>query len=229
MSQGESYRRFSGTQGHPWVAVDLVTYTLDRRTLLCLLVQVKEGPFAGQWAFPGGLVGADESLELAAEREVRERTGVRKSYLEQLYTFGKPERDPATRAVSVSYLALVPYREVCLSPPSKYADVRWFSTDRLRQLAYDHDQVSRLALKRLRTKLQYTNIVYNLLPPEFTLGELQEVYETILYRPLDRRNFRKKILTLGLLKQLKKKRHGTHRPAFLYAFSKRRPMVIEMI
>jgi 8-oxo-dGTP diphosphatase len=229
MSPGESYRRFSGTRGHPWVAVDVVIYTLDRRTLLCLLVQVKEGPFAGQWAFPGGLVGADESLEQAAEREVHERTGVKKSYLEQLYTFGKPERDPATRAVSVSYLALVPYGEVCLSPPSKYADVQWFPTDRLPQLAYDHDQVSRLALKRLRSKLQYTNIVYNLLPPEFTLGELQEVYETILHRPLDRRNFRKKILALGLLKQLKKKRHGTHRPASLYAFSKRRPMVIEMI
>ncbi len=229
MSQVESYRRFSDTQGLPRVAVDVVIFTLDRRSLQCLLVQVKEGPFAGKWAFPGGLVGAEESLDQAAAREVYERTGIKYSYLEQLYTFGKPERDPATRVVSVSYLALVPHQGVGLNPASKYADCRWFAANRFPRLAYDHDQVGRLALKRLRSKLQYTNIVYSLLPREFTLGELQEVYETILHRPLDRRNFRKKILALGLLKQLKKKRHGTHRPAWLYAFMKKRPMIIEML
>ena len=229
MSQVESYRRFSDAQGHPWVAVDVVIFTLNRRVLQCLLVQVKEGPFAGEWAFPGGLVGAEESLDQAAEREVYERTGMRNGYLEQLYTFGKPERDPATRVVSASYLALVPYQGVSLTPASKYADIRWFAANRLSRLAYDHDQVGRLALERLRSKLQYTNIVYSLLPPEFTLGELQEVYETILHRPLDRRNFRKKILSLRLLKQLRKKRLGTHRPASLYAFMKRRPMIIEML
>ncbi len=193
------------------------------------MVEVKEGPFAGEWAFPGGLVGAEESLDQAAAREVHERTGVKDSYLEQLYTFGKPERDPATRVVSVSYLALVPYQEVRLNPASKYANIAWFPANRLPRLAYDHDQVGRLALQRIRSKLQYTNIVYSLLPSEFTLGELQEVYETILHRSLDRRNFRKKILALGLLKQLRKKRRGTHRPAALYAFMKRRPMVIEML
>ncbi|MGH7774138.1 MAG: NUDIX hydrolase [Candidatus Binatia bacterium] len=229
MSPVESYRRFSDTQGHPRVAVDVVIYTLDRKALQSLLVQVKEGPFAGKWAFPGGLVGTEESLDQAAEREVRERTGVKNGYLEQLYTFGKPERDPATRVVSVSYLALVPYQGVRLNPASKYADIRWFPASNAPHLAYDHDQVGRLALKRIRSKLQYTNIVFNLLPSEFTLGELQEVYETILHRPLDRRNFRKKILALGLLKQLGKKRHGTHRPASLYAFNKRRPMIIEML
>ena len=229
MSQVEPPRRFSATRGHPWVAVDVVIYTLHRRGLESLLVEVKEGPFAGQWAFPGGLVGAEESLDQAAEREVRERTGIKDSYLEQLYTFGKPERDPATRVVSVSYLALVPYQEVRLNPASKYANIAWFPANHLPSLAYDHDQVGRLALQRIRSKLQYTNIVYSLLPPEFTLGELQEVYETILHRSLDRRNFRKKILALGLLKQLRKKRHGTHRPAALYAFMKRRPVVIEML
>lgn len=229
MAETESYRRFANTQGHPRVAVDVVVYTLNRRTLLCLLVQVKEGPFAGKWAFPGGLVGAQESLDEAAEREVCERTGVRDPYLEQVYTFGKPERDPATRVVSVSYLALLPFPEARLNGAGKYSDVRWFPVNRIPRLAYDHDQVGRLALQRLRSKLQYTNIVYSLLPPEFTLGELQEVYETILHRSLDRRNFRKKILTLGLLKQLPKKRLGTHRPAALYAFIKRQPMVIEMV
>lgn len=229
MGPVESIRRFSDTQGHPWVAVDVVIYTLLQKRLQCLLVQVKEGPFAGKWAFPGGLVAAAESLDQAAEREVRERTGVKNSYLEQLYTFGKPERDPATRVVSASYLALVPYQDVGLHLAAKYSDIKWVSANRLPRLAYDHDQVGRLALSRIRSKLQYTNIVYSLLPAEFTLGELQEVYETILHRSLDRRNFRKKILALGLLKQLKKKRHGSHRPAALYAFIKRRTMIIEML
>lgn len=229
VSQVDSFQRFSDTQGHPWVAVDVAIYTLDQRTLKCLLVQVKEGAFAGMWAFPGGLVGTEESLNQAADRELHERTGIKSGYLEQLYTFGRPERDPATRVVSASYLALVPHRAVRVNPVAKYEDVKWFPATHIPHLAYDHDQVGRLALKRLRSKLQYTNIVYSLLPHEFTLGELQEVYETILQRSLDRRNFRKKILALGLLKDLKKKRHGTHRPASLYAFMKRRPMIIEML
>jgi 8-oxo-dGTP diphosphatase len=229
MEHSESQRRFPDAQGGPRVAVDVVIYTLERKALQCLLVQIKEGPFAGRWAFPGGLVGGGESLDQAAEREVYERTGARNGYLEQLYTFGKPERDPATRVVSVSYLALVPHNETRLNPTTKYADIRWCRAAALPHLAYDHDQVGRLALKRIRSKLQYTNIVYSLLPAEFTLGELQEVYETILHRRLDRRNFRKRILALGLLKRLRKKRRGTHRPAALYAFIRRRPTVIEML
>lgn len=229
MRQEETIHRFSVAQGHPWVAVDVVIFTLNQGALQALLVQVKDGPFAGRWAFPGGLVGAEESLDQAAEREFWERTGVKEGHLEQLYTFGKPERDPTTRVVSVSYLALVSYEGITISRASKYADIKWLRVDRLPRLAYDHDQVGRLALQRLRAKLQYTNIVYNLLPSEFTLGELQEVYETILQRRLDRRNFRKRILALGLLKQLPKKRRGTHRPAALYAFMKRRPMIIEML
>lgn len=228
MSFPEHSQRFE-KQEHPWVAVDVVIFTLDHKTLKCLLVQVKGGAFGGMWAFPGGLVGEEESLDEAAKREVQERTGVKDSYLEQLYTFGKPERDPGTRVVSVSYLSLVLSRRVDLNPASKYAAIRWFHADRIPHLAYDHDQVKRLAFQRLRSKLQYTNIVYSLLPSEFTLGELQEVYETILHRPLDRRNFRKKVLASGLLRSLRKVRVGAHRPAFLYAFKKRRPMIIEML
>ncbi len=212
--------RFSDGQQHPWVAVDVAVYTLRAGALHCLLVQVKEGSFAGKWAFPGGLVGAEESLDQAAEREIVERTGVKPSYIEQLYT--------ALRVVSASYLALAPNPNVSLNP-ARYADIQWFAADRLPGLAYDHDQVGRIALQRLRSKLQYTNIVYSLLPKEFTLGELQEVYETILHRRLDRRNFRKKILALGLLKKSPKKRRGTHRPASLYAFRQKRPMIIEMV
>jgi 8-oxo-dGTP diphosphatase len=202
---------------------------LDRGILKWLLVQVKEGPFAGKWAFPGGLVGSQESLDDAAKRELFERTSLKGIFLEQLYTFGKPERDPAKRVVSVSYWALAPYRRVQLRPDSKYSAVQWFPPGRLPSLAYDHDQVARLARERLRAKLHYTNIVYSLLPREFTLGELQQVYEAILRRTLDRRNFRKKILASGLLEPLSKMRKGAHRPALLYAFKKRRPMMIETL
>jgi len=229
MSQERSLGLSSEAYGHPWVAVDLVVFTLYRKTLQCLLVQVKEGPFAGMWAFPGGLVAAGESLDQAAQRELQERTGLRNVHLEQLYTFGKPERDPAGRVVSVSYLALVPHRRGNLISSEKYAAVRWFPTNRIPSLAYDHSQVARLAQDRLRSKLQYTNIVFSLLPAEFTLGELQEIYEIILRRPLDRRNFRKKILALGLLNPLRKLKRGAHRPASLYAFKKRRPMVVGML
>ena len=211
------------------MAVDLVICTLAKRSLQCLLVQVKEGPFANRWAFPGGLVGAGESLDEAALRELQERTGLKKVYLEQLYTFGKPERDPRMRVVSVSYLALVPHRKVKVKPADKYVEVQWFPVTQLPPLAYDHSQVAHLAMDRLHTKLQYTNIVFSLLPPEFTLGELQEVYEIILHRALDRRNFRKKILALGLLNSLPKVRRGAHRPASLYAFKRNRPMVVEML
>jgi len=229
MGQGRFSQLSSEAHGHPWVAVDVVVFTLYRKSLQCLLVKVKDGPFAEMWAFPGGLVAAGESLDQAAQRELQERTGLRNVYLEQLYTFGTPERDPATRVVSVSYLALVPHRRGSLKPSVKYAAVKWFPTSRIPALAYDHSQVARLALHRLRSKLQYTNIVFSLLPSEFTLGELQEIYETILRRPLDRRNFRKKILALGLLNPLRKLRRGAHRPASLYAFKKRRPMIVEML
>ncbi len=216
-------------QGHPWVAVDVVIFTLVADRLSCLLVQVKDGPFVGRWAFPGGLVGGPESVDQAAARELGERTAVRAGYLEQLYTFGKPERDPGTRAVSVSYMALVPLAKVHLNTGPKYGAARWVDVNCLPVLAYDHTQVARLALQRLRAKVQYTNIVCHLLPREFTLGEMQRVYEIILRRSLDRRNFRKKILALGLLTPLLKQKVGPHRPATLYAFRQRRPMVIEVL
>ena len=130
-------RRFSDRPKHPWVAVDVAIYTVSRRELQCLLVQVKEGPFAGRWAFPGGLVGAEESLDQAADRELLERTGLKQSYIEQLYTFGKPERDPALRVVSASYLALAPNSRIVLKASPKYAAIRWFPADHLPHLAYE--------------------------------------------------------------------------------------------
>lgn len=214
---------------HPRVAVDTVLFTIAHGELQTLLVKIKQGPFCGQWAFPGGLVKVGEALEEAARRELYEKTGVRDLYLEQLYTFGDTRRDPTAHTISVAYFALVPYFAHTLQRGEKYADVGWFPVRSLPPLAYDHNAVAASALQRLQAKLSYTNIVYSLLPPEFTLAELQDIYEVILGRTLDRRNFRRKILALGLLKPLQKTRRGAHRPAMLYSFIRRSPMHIEVL
>jgi 8-oxo-dGTP diphosphatase len=156
------------------------------------------------------------------------QTGIRDVYLEQLRTFGDPGRDPHTHVVSIAYFALVPDKGH-VSASSKYSRFDWFPVQKLPSLAYDHNLIADYALQRLRAKLEYTNIVYSLLPDELTLGELQEVYEIILGRRLDRRNFRKKLRALGLLKPLRRERRGRHRPAQLYAFTRRQPMIIEML
>lgn len=215
-------------QAHAYIAVDVVIFTIDAGGLATLLVKIREGPHAGAWAFPGSLVGVDESLEAVAERELRAITGRDDVYLEQLRTFGERDRDPQARVVSTAYLGLMPHRE---DPRvnARYAEASWFPVDRLPRLAYDHEEMARTALERLRAKLGYSNIVYGLLAPDFTLGELQDVYEIILGRRLDRRNFRKKILASGLLRALARQRRGAHRPATLYRFARRRPMIVEML
>jgi 8-oxo-dGTP diphosphatase len=207
----------------PAVAVDVAVFTVLDRALQALLVRVERGVFAGGWALPGGRVRADETLERAARRLLAAETGVRGIYLEQLYTFGHPERDPHGRVVSVAYFALIPHGG------RTFPDAAWRPVARLPRLAYDHRAVVRTALARLRAKLAYTNLVYTLLPPSFTLGELQEMYEAIRGRRFDRRNFRKKILSLGLLARAGGVRRGPHRPAALYAFRRRRPMMIEIL
>jgi len=227
-AQRSASGRSAPSQPHPYAAVDVVIFTIDAGELKTLVVQVREGPFAEWWAFPGGLVGLDESLDDAARRELSVKTGIGGIYLEQLCTFGDPHRDPRARVVSTAYFALVPAKHI-LERSEKYADLEWFPVRSLPALAYDHERIARAALERLRAKLAYTNLVYALLPDEFTLGELQEIYEIILGRQLDRRNFRKKILASGLLRELRRQRRGPHRPATLYRFTRRRPMVVEML
>lgn len=216
-------------QAHPWVAVDVVIFTIDEGALKALLIKIKQGPFAGMWAFPGGLVVVGEPLEEAARRELYEKTGVKDIYLEQLYTFGDPQRDPTQHVVAVAYFALVPHRGRFLHSGEKYAGSIWLPVRELPPLAYDHRRIAAYALKRLQAKLGYTNIVYSLLPKEFTLGEIQEIYEIILGRKLDRRNFRRRVLALGLLRPLQKKRYGPHRPATLYTFTRRSPMNVAVL
>jgi 8-oxo-dGTP diphosphatase len=213
------------------VAVDVAVFTVRDGALRVLLVRAPHGPFAGEWALPGGRIGAHESLDEAAHRELAARTGLRDVYLEQLYTFGSPERDPHDRVVSVAYVALIPdggrfpTRDADATDP----DVVWQAARDLPPLAYDHATVVERAVERLRAKLAYTNLVYTLLPRAFSLGELQAMYEAILGRALDRRNFRKKLLATGLLRPLGRVRRGAHRPAALYAFRHRRPMMIAIL
>ena len=216
-------------QGHPWAAVDVVLFTVAVDHLETLVVRIKKGPLAGQWAFPGGLVGIDESLQEAARRELREKTPVRDIYLEQLFTFGEPERNPDKRVVSTVYFALVPPPAPVPRPGTKYAGAAWIDVMRLPSLAYDHNEVAHVALERLRAKLEYTNVVYGLLPREFTLGDLQRIYEIIRGESLDRRNFRKKILASRLLRRLPRLRRGAHRPAALYEFRDRQLRHVELL
>lgn len=214
----------------PAVAVDLAVFTVLAGRLQVLLVAPPAGPFAGRAALPGGRVRTDESLDDAARRLLAVQTGLRDVYLEQLYTFGHPQRDPRDRVVSVAYFALIAHGgrfQGAPAPPE--GALAWRPVRRLPPLAYDHGAVVRVALARLRAKLAYTNLVYGLLPAVFTLTEMQEMYETILGRRLDRRNFRRKMLSLGLLRRLARQRRGPHRPATLYAFRQRRPMVVAVL
>jgi 8-oxo-dGTP diphosphatase len=215
-------------QAHAAIAVDVVIFAVGGDCLDTLLVKVRDGSFAGRWAFPGSRVGVGESLEEVARRELDAVTAESGVYLEQLFTFGDPSRDPSARVVSTAYLALLP-TEVAPRTPGRYAEATWFPVSRLPPLAYDHDAMARRALERLRAKLAYSNIVYGLLPGEFTLGQLQEMYEIILGRALDRRNFRRKILASGLLRAVGRQRRGAHRPASLYRFRRRAPTIVEML
>ena len=207
----------------PSVTIDVVILTLRSRRLEVLLVKRRHWPFEGMWAIPGGFVEPNESLEDGARRELEEETGVRDVYLEQLYTFGDPGRDPRTRVITVVYYALIRADQLeaqAIRAADDAADAAWYPAYTLPPLAFDHEKILTYTLQRLSGKLEYTTIGFQLLAPEFTLGELQEVYEAILNRPLDKRNFRKKVLSTGILEPTAHtRRSGQHRPAALYRFS----------
>jgi len=205
----------------PGITVDLVIFTVNDNTLNVLLTKRAEQPFADYWALPGGFLLTGESLEEAAMRVLKEKTGVHDVYLEQLYTFGDPKRDPRTRVITVSYIALIPWSNLDQPESKKVADLKWVPADCTPKLAFDHKEILQYALQRLRAKVTYSNIVYGLMPEQFRLSELQRMYETILNDTLDKRNFRKRMLASGLLQETGKKHlHGAHRPAMLYQFKK---------
>jgi 8-oxo-dGTP diphosphatase len=199
-----------------------VIFGLDESNQLkILLIQRALEPFKGDWALPGGFVDMEEDLEAAALRELEEETGVRNVFIEQLYTFGQPERDPRGRVVSVAYYALVNLGEHPVHASSDADHVEWFELDQLPRLAFDHDRIVELAIARLRGKVRYQPIGFELLPEQFTLSQLQKLYETILgVEELNKRNFRKRILDMGILQEAGKQEGVAHRPAILYRFDK---------
>lgn len=205
---------------YPIVAVDVVIFTVKDGKLQAILIKMKKKPFTGKWAFPGGRVGLKKSLDEAARRELFEKTGVKNIYLEQLYAFGDVKRDPFDRVVSVAYFALVNAGQIKkLETTSKYAGINWFNVKHLPKLAYDHKEMARLALGKLRARLGYMAMARVLLPKFFSLGELQKIYEIILDKKLDKRNFRRKMFALGIIKPAGKKRGDVpYRPAALYKF-----------
>ncbi|MEN8176267.1 MAG: NUDIX domain-containing protein [Pseudomonadota bacterium] len=212
---------------HPAATTDVVVFSLRNDRLVALLVKRGNPPFEGMWALPGGFLDIDEDLDTCAKRELQEETGITGIYLEQLYTFGRPGRDPRERVISVAYFALVPAHD--LVRPRAASDARaarWFETDELPSLAFDHAQIIELARQRLVSKLQYSTIAFQLLPRAFTLSEVQRVYETLLREPLDKRNFRKRLAALDLLEPTgEARRNGNHRPAREYRL--RNPGTVE--
>ena len=205
---------------HPAVTADVALFTILQERLQVLLIQRGGAPFAGSWALPGGFVEPQECLEDCALRELVEETGVSGVYLEQLYTFGKPDRDPRERVISVAYYGLASMPTVDAKAGSDAAQVAWFEVDQLPQLAFDHAEIIAKARERLRAKLDYSTIAFQFMPKKFTLSELQGVYQTILGESIDKRNFRKRISTLDLVKPTgDQRRDGKHRPAALYRAS----------
>ncbi len=202
---------------HPAVTVDVVVFTIHDGALKVLLIRRAMDPFEGMWALPGGFVGMRESLRRAAWRELKEETGVHAAFLEQLGAFGHPQRDPRERVISIAYYALIPFERLEIAAASDARDARLFALADVPELAFDHSRILRRARGRLRDKFQDPIIALQLVAESFTLSELQGVYELILGEALDKRNFRKKILALGLIEPTGElKRAGAHRPARLY-------------
>lgn len=216
---------FSYEYERPGLTVDCVIFGLDLEAemLMVMLIERDLEPFAGMWAIPGGFVHPGETLEAAAARELREETGVADVFLEQLYTFGDPARDPRGWVVSVAYYALVSPEKHTIHAATDARQARWFPIASLPQLAFDHADILRAALKRVRGKLTYAPIGFELLPRKFTIKQLQKLYEIVLGSSLDNRNFRKKIFGLDVLRELKERQRGVpHRAARLYEFDERK-------
>jgi ADP-ribose pyrophosphatase YjhB (NUDIX family) len=212
----------------PEVTVDCVVFSVEDEALQVLLVRRAREPFAAAWALPGGFVDMDEDLETAARRELEEETGLSDLFLEQLYTFGRPDRDPRGRVVTVAYYALVNLAGRQVRAASDAAAAEWFAVDALPALAFDHAEILAGARERLRGKVRYAPLGFELLPRRFTLTELQRLYEIILGRTLDKRNFRRKILAMSLLVDSGDMQRGrAHRAARLYRFDRRRYRQLE--
>ena len=207
----------------PALTADCVVFGLDQEDLKVLLIQRGLTPFKGQWAIPGGFVHVGEAPEAAARRELEEETGLRDIFLEQLYTFGDPARDPREHVVTVAYYALVNLSDHPVQADTDASNAAWFCIEDTPGLAFDHAKILQVAYDRLKGKIRYQPIGFELLPDKFPLRMLQGMYEKILDRPLDKRNFRKRIMSMGILDELNEiETDVSHRAARLYRFNKRK-------
>ena len=208
---------FPTDTGRPVLTTNVVVFSLRDEKLKLLLVRRRNAPFQGYWSLPGGVVGEDEDIEATANAKLEEGTGVSGLYLEQLCTFGAPDRDPRERVVSIAYYALVASKRLRLRTDEHSEGVGWFALDELPELAFDHAQMVETAHQRLAAKLEYSTIAFQFMPERFTLSELQNVYQIILNCDLDKRNFRKRMLAMDQIRQTAEvRKNGSHRPARLY-------------
>lgn len=228
----------------PALAVDAVVFTrapvrlgrtvrgsaIKDNELSVLLIKAKDPDAGGNWVLPGGFVRLEETLDAAVARVLKEKAGININYLEQLYTFSALDRDTRGRVVTTAYFALVDFKKFKLETTPRYSHIEWFPVSSLPTIGYDHGQIIRKAITRIRNKLAYSNVACHLLPEAFTLTQLQGVYETTLGRKLDKRNFRRKILGLGVIREIgERERFAAHRPAKLYKFVSKRYEEVELI
>lgn len=213
-------KTFTETKTHE-VTVDVVILTIHDNALKVLLLKRVNEPFRGRWAIPGGFIRLSENLDDAALRVLKEKTNVSNIYLEQLYTFGDPLRYPNTRVITCAYFALLRAEDidVKIMDESQVSEIEWHPVDQLPPLAFDHKEIIEYSLKRTRERLELCPVAFQLLPKKFTLTELQKSYELILKKDLDKRNFRKKMLSTNMLIDLNEcSKSGSKRPAALYSF-----------
>lgn len=207
----------------PAVTTDCIIFGFDEGELKVLLIKRGIEPFIGKWAFPGGFLQMDENSDQCALRELYEETGVKNVFIEQLYTFSDVDRDPRGRVITISYYALIKLSDYRLKAGDDASNAEWFPISKVPPLAFDHDRILRVAIARLRGKIRYQPIGFELLPEKFTMPELQSLYETVLEMQLDRRNFRKKILETGLLIDHNETVKGLpHKGAKYFSFDKKK-------
>ena len=213
----------------PSLTTDIVIFSIIKDTLKVLLIKRGVDPFKDQWALPGGFVGMGENLMESAKRELTEETGVKEDYLEQLYTFGDINRDPRGRVITIVHMALVNSEGINLKASTDASEVKWFDINTLPKLAFDHKKILDYAIKRLKWKFEYTCVGFSLLPKEFTLSALQKIYEIIFNKKIDKRNFRKKLATLNILKKEGTEKNVDYRPATLYSLKCPLDKIIQLI
>ncbi len=207
----------------PSVTVDVAIFTIENDSLQVLLIQRNNEPFKGSPALPGGFLKKGEASEDAVRRILKDKAGIEKVYTEQLFTFDSLDRDPRGPVLSIAYFAISPKEEIEITESKMTETPRFIPIDHLPKLAFDHKEIIRYAVERLQSKLEYTNISYSLLPKEFTLTDLQKIYEAVLGKEMDKRNFRKKFMQLGLIEDTGKlSKGGRQRPARLFKFINRK-------